>query len=171
MSKKKYNSFMTTAPDKWVIFRMIISTPNCRDQGCFNFTHSGKLSCSWIANCTCKFFVTEHWKVNEGKPGRQLLSENIWINSTPSELSFPSKAENCFNQKHDSTVKFSLYTNLKQPRPWDAGHSVSHKPIRKWQRNVIMNYITEDHLRAMSIRNRTCSYAEIFSHFYNVRKN
>lgn len=86
----------------------------------------GNLLCPSISHCTCKLFVTEHWKVNEGKLGRQLLSENIWINRTLSELSFPSKTQNCINQKHDSTVKFPHYSNLKQA-PCPTGQKIVTK--------------------------------------------
>lgn len=42
--ERKHNSFMAAVKDKWVIFRMIISTPYPKIQGCCNFMRSGELS-------------------------------------------------------------------------------------------------------------------------------
>lgn len=82
----------------------------------------GDFQCSSGPDCTCKLFVTEHWKVNEGKPGRQMLSGSIGINRILLDLSFPSKTQNHLSWKHDSTVKFpSTVTH----RTWKAGLSDS----------------------------------------------
>lgn len=114
-----------------------------------------------------KLVVTEHWRVKEGKPGQQLLSENIWLHRMLSELSFLSKTHNCINQKHNSTMQFPHYSNLKQQRPWQA--LVSH-PTDKKITNVTRNHTTEDHLgRSDDFEWEARSYHWIFTHFYNVR--
>lgn len=130
--KTENTSFMATAEDKRVILRMI-STHYPTAQGCSNSMRSGEPSTS---NCTCNVFVTEHWKVDEGKPGRQLLSENIWINRTLSELSLPSKTHNYINQKHNRAVKFPHYSNLNYI---DLGKQalVSHPTGKKITPNIM----------------------------------
>lgn len=68
-SNRKHNSFMATAQDMWVIFRMIISTHYPIAQGCSDFMHSGEPSMSFniklymqvICNRTLKSQWRQTW--------------------------------------------------------------------------------------------------------------